>query len=141
MSDEERKVSDLELHIINGPRLCGVTGANEKRWSKQFHEAYLEEILNPDSVFKQEKGESIDSRLDVLKGLFMAAGAVEAKVSLWIGLIVLRAHSHAIIEHGQEDLKETRDSIVTILKPMEEAHPEVAQYMTVEAAATQSNWS
>jgi hypothetical protein len=141
MSDEQRKVSDLELLIANGPRLVGVAGANEKRWSNRFHGAFLEDLLKTNPIWDAEDGETIDSRLDFLKGLYMAAGADESKVSFWIGLIVLKAHTHAIQEHGREDLKTTHESIRVILAEKEADNPEFAQYMTVEQAATQGNWA
>lgn len=142
MSDEIlRNIKGLEGLIANGPMLCGVTGANELRWSNRFHGAYLEEIHGQETIWNAEEGESIDSRLDFLKGLYMAAGAVESKVRFWIGLIVLKAHTHAIEEHGREDLKTTRDSIHAILEAEEAQNPEFAQYMTVEQAATSSQWA
>lgn len=135
-------MTQLEELISKGAKLCGAEGVNAERWGKMYLDTFKAEKAEIASVFASEDGESVESRLNVLQGLYMCHGVNSAAVGYWIGLITIRAYTDAIVRKGRTDLTLSRAKLAEDLEPQEASYPEIAKIMTVQEAMTaQGQWA
>ncbi len=133
-------MSKLRDFIYQGPGLCGLSGVNAIRWGESFVNLFDKEIADKGSVFALQDGESIEHRLDVLNGLYMARGANRAKVSFFIGCLMLAAMACAEAK-GDTEHAEPKDRLKGILEAQEADNAELASLMSVQEASTLSQWA
>ena len=130
--------SALYRLIEEGPGLVGAK--NPTRWAKPYLDVFLHEKANPESIFAWKDEESIEERLEIMSGLYMARGASQKKVAYLINLITLKAYTCAV-QNGRQELANRRDLLAGWLSVQEGDNVEIAQIMTVSEAATNGQWA
>lgn len=132
-------MSNLRNCVELGPELVGVEGINAKRWGKKYLNLFVQDAGKETNLFDLQPGETIEDRLDVLNGLYMAKGAQRVKVHYWICLLTLAAYSYAITK-GQKELEPARNTLAGYLSTKESQFPEIAAVYSVAQASTQGQW-
>jgi hypothetical protein len=120
--------------VIKAPELCGVP--NAPRWARIAEFVWVEEATHPKSVFsKSEKDEADEEgRLDPLFG--WAIHASDSRKAWYIRtLLALLMVRHYIKDHGRTDLMDKAATLEGVVAPEEVKYPDVAELLTVEAAA------
>lgn len=130
-------MSKLRNLIEQGPALCGAV--NAPRFAKIFLHAFDDEISDKASVFSHKDGETIEDRLEILKGLYLASGVNSRKAGYWVDLLTLCAYSYAVAK-GREDLAIRRNSLAGMLSTVEGENPDIASVMSVSDASTLTTW-
>lgn len=135
-------MTKLEELIFRAPELCGASGVNAERWGKMYLDTFKAEKADHESAFASVDGESVESRLNVLQGLYMCHGVNSAAVGFLIGLITVRAYTDAIVRKGRTDLIKERDSLAEDLAKQEPSYHEISEVMSVnEAVTAQGQWA
>jgi len=132
-------MSKLREFIYQGPGHCGVEGINAKRWGEKYLDLFDKEKLDKDSVFAFQPGETIEDRLDILNGLYMAKGAKRDKVDFYIGTLKLATMSCAIHKEYTE-YTGPKERLQAVLKAQEPDNAKLASVMSVDEAGTLTFW-
>lgn len=132
-------MSKLRDFIYEGPRQCGVEGINAKRWGEKYAKLFDDEIADKESIFALQPGETIEDRLDILNGLYMAKGAKRDRVAFYIGTIMLAAMSCAIAK-GMTEYTGPKERLQAVLKAQEPDNAKLASIISVDEAGTMSLW-
>lgn len=131
-------MSKLRNLIEKGPTLVGAQYPDQ--WVFLFLAAFDADRLKKTTVFDLKDGQSIEDRLEILRGILLASGVNARKAGYWIDLVILYAYSCAVAK-GRNDLEIRRKSLETMLSDMESEHPEIAAVMPVSKAATATQWA
>ena len=132
-------MSKLRDAIAFAPKFVGVEGYGVDRWAFPLLAIFDADATKSTTVFDVMPGESIEDRLDPLKGLYMAKGAVSDKVSYFIGLMTLAAYSYAVSK-GRTDLEDKRNSLAGYLAKLEASYVDMASVYSVSEASVQGQW-
>lgn len=132
-------MSKLREFIYQGPGHCGVTGINAKRWGETFSDLFDKEIHDGKSSFAMMPGETVEERLDVLNGLYMAKGAKREKVAFYIGTLMLAAMSCALAK-GYLEYQGHKERLQAVLKAQEPDNAKMTAVLGVDEAGTMTFW-
>lgn len=132
-------MSKLFELIAKGPSLVGAK--NPERWEAVFCFAFSDELADKKSVFAKKDGESIEERLELIKGILMASGVDPDKAAYWIDLVTLASHSYALVKGDPAGDIAMQMALAKDLTVQESLYPDISAIMTVQKASTLSQWS
>lgn len=134
-------MSKLREFFVKLPEVCGVEPEVACMYGEHLGKLFDHEVKNPESVFRYRPGQSPRARLAPAfagwSGLLHTDNL--GKLEYARNLAVLCATSYAFTK-GIADQWEV-DELAEILYRAEPAYPEIAALMSVDEAATLTNWN
>lgn len=130
-------MSKLRNLIEQGPKLCGAIF--HEQWSFPYLAAFDADRLKKTKIFDLKPGQTIEDRLEILKGIYLASGVNVRRAGYWIDLITLCAYSYAVAQ-GHTEFASRRDTLAGMLSTVEGDNLEIASVMSVQEASTLTIW-